>query len=114
MELMGKASEILAQVKNESENYLKTTLNEVKEVVFDVEEDFDIIPCVTYDGGNHPEYAAYPYAEVKRVFLNDKGDVRLDVDDEYGYHIERLASAEETYAVAMGVYEKLNREKSGE
>lgn len=42
--------------------------------------------CVTYDGGNHPEYNANPYSWVHSVYLNKKNELCLDIDDcsEYG------------------------------
>ena len=35
--------------------------------------------CITYDGGNHPEYAATPYAEVKSLSLVD-GEIKVETD----------------------------------
>ncbi len=41
--------------------------------------------CITYDGGNHPEYAATPYAEVQSLSLDD-GVIKVETDcgDMYG------------------------------
>ena len=44
--------------------------------------------CITFDGGNHPEYAATPYAEVKSLSLVN-GEIKVETDngDMYGNSI---------------------------
>lgn len=96
------------------EQSIQTLVNELKatenrKVAFDYEEDLDI-PCVSYDGGNHPEYAAYPFADVKSVYLKDDDDknVYLELDDDFEYGIYRLWSVFELFYVARAVYYKLH------
>ena len=59
IKLNKQITEQLIILRNESLNYIKRTLGENGIAVFD-NEDEEL--CVVYDGGNHPEYAAYPYA----------------------------------------------------
>lgn len=42
---------------------------------------------VTYDGGNHPEYAANPYSEVYGVYMKN-GKIYIDCEDCDEYNIE--------------------------
>ena len=49
--------------------------------------------CVTYDGGNHPEYYANPYAHVERVYLKN-GKVYVDTEDCYQYDIDNITASE--------------------
>lgn len=46
-------------------------------------------PNVTYDGGNHPEYASNVFSLVNGAFLSE-GNVYVDCEDCEEYHIERI------------------------
>lgn len=109
MGLVDNISSLLSTVRKNSIEYLTGVLKneDGNEVVFDYEEDV-YIPCVTYDGGNHPEYAAYPYADVKRVFLGKDGCICLELEEDFEYDIDRLSDTMEVYYVAEAVYNNLN------
>ena len=49
--------------------------------------------CITYDGGNHPEYYANPYSHVERVYLKN-GNIYVDTEDCYQYDIENITASE--------------------
>lgn len=76
--------------------------------------------CVTYDGGNHPEYAT-GYSMVEAVYINpDKKDWRynpyvLDIEDENGYGSSRITLNEKMdlldYLIAWNEYHELNDRK---
>lgn len=104
-------SRLGAQLAKECISYIKSILDKLpnKEVYVNGEE-YEYYPCyVTYDGGNHPEYAANPYSQVGRVFLNELGHIRLDTEDCSDYVLEDLACME-IYAVADAVEAVVNRE----
>lgn len=54
--------------------------------------------CVTYDGGNHPEYAANPYSDVNGVYLKNN-EIYLHTEDCTTYPITSV-TASELYEVA--------------
>ena len=45
---------------------------------------------VSYDGGNHPEYASNMFSEVDRVFVQD-GKLYLEIEDDPEYSIDRIS-----------------------
>lgn len=48
---------------------------------------------VSYDGGNHPEYASCIACDVIRIYLkHDK--IHLDLEDEPGYSLDRVPTQE--------------------
>ena len=54
------------------------------------------IPCelmdrlyVSYDGGNHPEYASNCYSEVSSIYIKD-GDIYLDIDETAYYPLDNV------------------------
>lgn len=49
--------------------------------------------CVTYDGGNHPEYYANPFSDVERVYLKN-GKVYVDTEDCAQYDIDNITASE--------------------
>jgi len=61
---------------------------------------------VTYDGGNHPEYASNAFSTVNSVFIDKNGDICLNTEDSSGYDIDNI-SWEEVFEVAQFMYEVL-------
>ena len=98
-------SRLGVQLAKECISYIKSILDKLP----NKEIDIDYACCVIYDGGNHPEYAANPYSQVERVFLNEFGHIRLDTEDCSDYVLEDLACME-IYAVADAVESVVNRE----
>lgn len=82
----------------ESKDYIKECLSKTIDNSVSLDE-CDI--CVTYDGGNHPEYDATTYSHVERVYC-ENGNVYLDTKDCTHYDIENI-TAIETYDIAYGV-----------
>ena len=52
--------------------------------------------CVTYDGGNHPEYDATPYSHVERADC-ENGNVYIDTEDCTRYEIYNITAIELFY-----------------
>ena len=49
--------------------------------------------CVSYDGGNHPEYDSNCFSEVKSVYIKD-GEIYLDTEDCCKYSIKNVSDRE--------------------
>ena len=97
-ETFNKWRDVNCQLANDCEAYIKDTLNKLpnKEVVFDDEE---ICPaCVTFDGGNEPEFYANPFSNVERVYLKND-NIYLETEDSSCYALEKIC-AEEMMGVA--------------
>ena len=106
-ETFNKWFDVNRQLATDCKEYIKDTLNKLpnKEVVFDDEE---VMPArVTYDGGNHPGYAATPYSILERVYLiND--NIYLDTEDCSGYALENIC-AKEMMRVAENIQAYIER-----
>jgi len=88
---------------DESLDYLKKLCEENGTINFEV---LDICVAVTYDGGNHPEYASNAFSDVIDVHLDKNGNVELCTEDCYEYEVDRVCAAE-LYGVAMEIYTAL-------
>jgi hypothetical protein len=68
--------------------------------------------CVTYDGGNHPEYASNAFSTVNAIYLDDKGHIMLDTEDSSCYEIDSITwdevidLADYVYRVVMPILKK--------
>ena len=72
--------------------YVNTILTEVDNNEVEVYEDCNY--CVTYDGGNHPEYAANPFSMVQRVYL-ENNKIYLDTSDAEGLAFDDLGALDQ-------------------
>ena len=61
--------------------------------------------CVSYDGGNHPEYDSNCFSEVRSVYIKD-GEIYLDTEDcdEYGI---KYVSDREIIEMCLYIYSDL-------
>ena len=92
-----KVAELNKQLREECCDYLRKVLKENGNRIDLQSEDYDIV-CVTYDGGNHPEYAANPYSQVYSVFFNEEDNkIYLETEDCDEYCIDRVDSVMEVY-----------------
>lgn len=83
---------------------LNTMEDKLAEFPSDDEDFYDL--SVTYDGGNHPEYAADPYARVEYVQLTESDNI--EVETEYGTMYADGLTAGELYSI----YEAICRLKT--
>lgn len=81
-------NKMLGDYRNVAKDYLKSLLEEHKTILFNYGGD-NQEECVTisYDGGNHPEYASNVFSEVISVSLNNKGEVIFEIEDSCDYDI---------------------------
>ena len=100
IKLNEKIEEQLIVLRNESLDYIKRTLGEDGVAVFD-NEDEEL--CVVYDGGNHPEYAAYPYAVVKSIY-SEGGNIYLNLEEDDRYYIDNICEHQSFFDIAYHLY----------
>lgn len=100
-----KVAELNKHLREECCDYLRKVLKENgNSIDLQSEDEDDDIVCVTYDGGNHPEYAANPYSQVYGIFLNEKdNEIYLETEDCDEYCIDRVDSVMEVYDVCSFV-----------
>lgn len=98
-----KVAELNKHLREECCDYLRKVLKENGNSIDLQSEDEDYaIVCVTYDGGNHPEYAANPYSQVYGIFLNEKdNEIYLETEDCDEYCIDRVDSVMEVYNICL-------------
>lgn len=98
-----KIAELNKQLREECCDYLRKALKENGNSIDlqSEDEDYDIV-CVTYDGGNHPEYTANPYSQVYGIFLNEKdNEIYLNIEDADEYCLDRVDSVLEVYNICL-------------
>ena len=93
--------ERLAPLRKNCITFLKDILKEFNGVISLVNSDNefvdnDVVSC-TYDGGNHPEYAANPFSIIYRVKSFGDDDIRLDIEDTDDYPLENISTLELYY-----------------
>lgn len=112
LEIGKKWSEISDQLREESVNYLERVLKEQdgQRLSWNWEELENLgigSVTVSYDGGNHPEYASDCFCTVEGVHINKKnGKVCVDIEESSEYSVDRI-SVDEVYDVAWIVSEYL-------
>jgi hypothetical protein len=106
VEIGRQFTELGKKLWDESLDYLQTLCKENGTINFEV---LDICVSVTYDGGNHPEYASNAFSDVIDVHLDENGYVELNIEDCDEYEVERICCAE-LYGVAMEIYEALKND----
>ena len=77
----------------ESKDYIKECLSKTIDNSVSIDE---CNICVTYDGGNHPEYDATPFSHVERVYC-ENGNVYIDTEDCTRYDIYNITAIELFY-----------------
>ncbi len=107
-ETFNKVSELNNKLRKDCYDYLRETLanHNNRIVLVDVENDeyADEVIQVTYDGGNHPEYAGNPYSQVYSVFIKEGTDrICLETEDDDEYDLDCVWSTMEVYDVCNAV-----------
>lgn len=81
---------------------------------FEFDEDYESV-CVTYDGGNHPEYASNAFAYVMGVARDKDGNIGLILDEDDFYSLDRITDiGEVSYLVAVIDNMLKDKEQEGE
>ena len=90
---------VCAEVRETSYAYLRKMLEGQpnKRIQRDEQEYLDGI-AVTYDGGNHPEYASCVISVVYAIYLDEKGNIMFDLEEE-AVDIDRITTDDLVYIV---------------
>lgn len=112
---MERVKEILGQIRplqeeacQRSKAYLKKVLEEAEGKRIDIDEEESGYLWVTYDGGRHPEYNSNVFSVVHGVFLNEQGNICLDIADCEEYEIDRI-TWDDVVSIAEFVYDSQKR-----
>lgn len=90
------------EIRKKCETFIKKSVQEHNgKIDF---SDCDDSVSVTYDGGNHPEYASNASSMVEGVCLDENGDIFLQIEDCSKYYIDSI-NWEEVYWVASFIKE---------
>lgn len=119
-ELLDQMQPMRAEVKKRCLAYLKRVLKKAKDKRLDFYDENGNgyggeFVCVSYDGGRHPEYGSNVFSNVNGIFLNDKGEVTLDTEDDSEYKIENITwdelvnVADYVYRVLMPILKNNNK-----
>lgn len=85
-----KYIEICRQIRKECEEYLTQIAKAWNGIVFPLHfiaselECDEALCCITYDGGNHPEYASNAFSEVESVYIKDN-ELTFSIEDDGRY-----------------------------
>lgn len=82
-ELRRECIEFLKRVLQANNNHLEWDDSELDSSV-----------CVTYDGGNHPEYASNAFSTVTAIDLNKDGFITLEIEDCPEYWLDDVSTDE--------------------
>ena len=91
---------ISRKLRKQCLNYLKKQIKEHGDIDIDIEASDGL--CMTYDGGNHPEYNSNAFSLVQGVSLNDKGIVCFSCEDEDNI-LECRVDTQDIYGIASYV-----------
>lgn len=69
--------------------YLTQVLDKYPVLTLDPERDEEYV-TISYDGGNHPEYASNVFSVVKRVYKGDKGAIMFATEDSDDIEVYRV------------------------
>lgn len=95
-----KWSELNSELAKTSKEYIISKLEEIPGQRIEIDTEDNPV-CVTYDGGNHPEYYADPFATVYAVYLKN-GSIMLELEETDEYDISNVDACD-VYTVADAV-----------
>lgn len=101
-ELFKKSSQnyykAIGEVREIASAYLKKIVRSKGGKIIDNDDDelLDSI-AISYDGGNHPEYASSAACSLLSIVLNDKDELEFNVEDEEGLDLSRITTEDLVY-----------------
>ena len=97
-----KIGKVLTTLRKECLSYLRNIVSKHNN---SYEFDNDFMVTISYDGGNHPEYASNVYSQVHRIYIKDN-KLLFDIDDECAYSEDRITTYE-LFNIASDIYYSL-------
>lgn len=89
-----KWAKVQKELRKDCMDFLTRILNRNNKLIDWSEMEIEQSVCVTYDGGNHPEYASNAFSMVQSVSMDDKGNITIDCEDDSDYAIENIDTGE--------------------
>ena len=98
MELFEKTSnkyfKISGELRRDCIEYLTRKLKENGNHIEWDDLDLDCSVTLSYNGGNHPEYASNCYSTLTAINLNERGEITFDIEDCSEYDVDEVTTTE--------------------
>lgn len=105
-ELYDSIIPVQQDIRKKCETYIKKVLKE-NNGSLDCTESENMI-SVTYDGGNHPEYASTAFSMVEGISLDENDNIILQIEDCSEYPIQNI-NWDEVYDVAAFIHDEIDK-----
>jgi hypothetical protein len=105
-ELYDSIIPVQQDIRKKCETYIKMVLKE-NNGSLDCTESENMI-SVTYDGGNHPEYASTAFSMVEGISLDENDNIILQIEDCSEYPIQNI-NWDEVYDVAAFIHDEIDK-----
>ena len=105
-ELYDSIIPVQQDIRKKCETYIKMVLKE-NNGSLDCTESENMI-SVTYDGGNHPEYASTAFSMVEGISLDENDNIILQIEDCSEYPIENI-NWNEVFDVAAFIHDEIDK-----
>jgi hypothetical protein len=105
-ELYDSIIPVQQDIRKKCETYIKMVLKE-NNGSLDCTESENMI-SVTYDGGNHPEYASTAFSMVEGISLDENNNIILQIEDCSEYPIENI-NWDEVFDVAAFIHDEIDK-----
>lgn len=89
-----KYFEVLGELRKDCVEYLTRKLKENGNHIEWNDIDLDCSITLSYDGGNHPEYASNLYSTLTGIDLDENGNITFDIEDCSDYDIGNVSTDE--------------------
>jgi hypothetical protein len=105
-ELYDSIIPVQQDIRKKCETYIKMVLKE-NNGSLDCTESENMI-SVTYDGGNHPEYASTAFSMVEGINLDENDNIILQIEDCSEYPIQNI-NWDEVFDVAAFIHDEIDK-----
>lgn len=105
-ELYDSIIPVQQDIRKKCETYIKKVLKE-NNGSLDCTESENMI-SVTYDGGNHPEYASTAFSMVEGISLDENDNIILQIEDCSEYPIQNI-NWDEVFDVAAFIHDEIDK-----
>lgn len=105
-ELYDSIIPVQQDIRKKCETYIKMVLKE-NNGSLDCTESENMI-SVTYDGGNHPEYASTAFSMVEGISLDENDNIILQIEDCSEYPIQNI-NWDEVFDVAAFIHDEIDK-----
>lgn len=105
-ELYDSIIPVQQDIRKKCETYIKMVLKE-NNGSLDCTESENMI-SVTYDGGNHPEYASTAFSMVEGISLDKNDNIILQIEDCSEYPIQNI-NWDEVFDVAAFIHDEIDK-----